>query len=122
MRVLLAQIIILAIAFIIVDAIMDTVTVSGGFFSAVGLAVIYGLVSGVIGKLLRLLTLPLVIITIGLFQFVINAALLLITDWLTDWLEVESFLSALAASVVLAIVSTLVALVASIVLPDTSRS
>jgi len=121
-RVLLAQIIILAIAFIIVDAIMDTVTVSGGFFSAVGLAVIYGLVSGVIGKLLRLLTLPLVIITIGLFQFVINAALLLITDWLTDWLEVESFLSALAASVVLAIVSTLVALVASIVLPDTSRS
>ena len=48
---------------------MDTVSVNGGFFSA-----------------------------IGLFEFVINAFLLLITDWLTDWLEVDGFLSALAAA------------------------
>jgi len=77
---------------------MDTVSVNGGFFSAIGLAVVYGLISAVIGTLLRLLTLPLMVITIGLFEFVINAFLLLITDWLTDWLEVDGFLSALAAA------------------------
>jgi len=117
---LLVRTIVLAISFLIVAAAMDTVTLTGGFLGALGVAVLYGVVSGVIGTVLRFVSLPLVIITVGLFEFVINAGLLLLTDWLTDWLEVDGFLSALGASVILAVVSVIVALPIAVLFPGTS--
>jgi len=119
---LLARIVVLAISFLIVGAMMDSVTINGGFTGALGLAVLYGLVSGVIGTVLRLLSLPLIILTAGLFEIVINAFLLLFTDWMTDWLEVDGFLSALGAAVILAVTSVLVGLVMSALEPGTRRS
>jgi len=122
MRALGIRIVVLALAFLVVDAVMDTVTVSGGFFGAVGLAVVYGLVSAILGTLLRLLALPLVLITVGLFEFVINAVLLLVTDWLTNWLEVDGFLSALGAAVILAVTSVVLGLILRMLVPDTRHS
>ena len=58
--------VVLAVAFLVVDATMDTVTVSGGFFGALGVAIVFGLLSAVLGTVLRLLTLPLVLLTVGL--------------------------------------------------------
>lgn len=118
MKALLLRTVVLAAAFLVVDALMDTVTVSGGFFGALGLAVVYGVLSAVLGTLLRLLTLPLVLITVGLFEFVINAAMLLITDGLTDSLDIDGFTSALAAAVVLSVASVLIGLVISVMLPS----
>lgn len=118
MKALLLRTVVLAAAFLIVNALMDTVTVSGGFFGAIGVAVVYGVLSAVLGTLLRLLTLPLVLITVGLFEFVINAAMLTLTDGLTDTLEIDGFGSALAAAVVLSIASVLIGLVISVVLPS----
>lgn len=117
MRALLLRMVVLAGAFLIVDAVMDTVTVSGGFFGALGLAVVYGVVSAVLGTLLRLLTLPLVLITVGLFEIVINAVLLLVTSSITDTLEIDGFGSALLAAVVLSLASMLIGVVIAIVLP-----
>jgi putative membrane protein len=117
MKALLLRVVVLAAAFLVVDALMDTVTVSGGFFGALGLAVMYGLVSAIIGSVLRLLTLPLVLITVGLFEFVINAFLLRITAGLTDSLEIDGFGSALIAAFILAVVSVLIGLVIAVVLP-----
>ncbi|MGK0276102.1 MAG: putative membrane protein [Ilumatobacter sp.] len=117
MKALLLRMVVLAAAFLVVDALMDTVTVSGGFFGALGLAVVYGLVSAIIGSVLRLLTLPLVLITVGLFEFVINAFLLRITAGLTDALEIDGFGSALIAAFILAVASVLIGLVISVVLP-----
>ena len=123
MRALLLRMVVLAGAFLIVDAVMDTVTVSGGFFGALGLAVVYGVVSAVLGTLLRLLTLPLVLITVGLFEIVINAVLLLVTSSITDTLEIDGFGSALLAAVVLSLASMLIGVVIAIVLPGgTTRS
>ena len=122
MKALLARIVVLALAFLVVDALMDTVRVNGGFLGAVGLAIVYGLVAAVVGTLLRLLTLPLILLTVGLFEFVINAVLLLITEWLTDWIEFDRFLSALGAAIVLSVVSTVLGFVLAIVFPGTRRS
>jgi putative membrane protein len=116
---LLARIIVLGVSFLIVDAVMETVTVSGGFFGALGLAILYGLVSAVIGTLLRLLTLPLILITVGLFEFVINAILLLATDALTDWLEIDGFVSAMGAAVVLTLASVGIGLLVALLVPGT---
>ena len=114
MKALAIRTVVLAVAFLVVDAFMDSVTVNGGFFGAIGLAVVYGLVSAILGTLLRLLTLPFIVITLGLFELVINAVLLLVTDWLTDWIEVDGFMSALGAAVILAVVSVVMGLVLSV--------
>lgn len=55
----------------------------------------------------------------SLFEIVINAFLLLLTDWLTDWLSIDGFLSALGASVILSVASALVGLVMAAILPGT---
>jgi putative membrane protein len=122
MRLLLVRVVVLALAFLLVDLIMDTVSVSGGFLSAIGLAVLYGLVSAVVGTALRFLALPLIAITAGLFELVINAGLLLVTDWLTDWIEIDGFLSALGAAVVLSLTSMLIGTVMAVALPETRAS
>lgn len=122
MRLLLVRVVVLALAFLLVDLIMDTVSVSGGFLSAIGLAVLYGLVSAVVGTVLRFLALPLIAITAGLFELVINAGLLLVTDWLTDWIEIDGFLSALGAAVVLSLTSMLIGAVMAVALPETRAS
>ena len=118
---LIARVVVLAVAFLLVDAVMDTVELSGGFMEALGLAAVYGVISAVIGTLLRLLTLPLILVTVGLFEFVINGALLLLTEWLTDWIEFDRFLSAVGAAVVLSIVSTLLGFVLFAAVPETRR-
>ncbi len=120
MRIMIARIIVLSLAFLIVDALMDTVIVSGGFFGVIGLSIVYGLVSGIIGSVLRLFTFPLVLLTLGLFEFVINAVLLLLTDWLTgDWLVIDGFFSALGAAVILTVASAGLGLLISFVTPST---
>ena len=122
LKVLLARTAVLAVAFLVLDAVMDTVTINGGFFGAVGLAIIYGILFSIVGAVLRLLTLPLIMITAGLFEFVINAVLLLLVDWLTDWIEIDGFFSAPAAAVVLSLTSVVVGLVLSIFVPEARRS
>lgn len=122
MKLLLARMVVLAIAFVSVDLVMDTVSVSGGLLGGLGVAALYGVVSAVIGTVLRLLALPLILITAGLFELVINAGLLLMTEWLTDWLEIDGFLSALGAAVVLSLASMLIAVVIGVVIPGSRRS
>jgi putative membrane protein len=64
-------------------------------------ALVFGLVNIVIKPIVKLLTLPMLLITLGLFAFVINAALLGLTAWLTDGLTVDGFLAALLGSLVI---------------------
>ena len=64
-------------------------------------ALVFGLVNIVIKPVVKLLTLPMLLITLGLFAFVINAALLGLTAWLTDGLTVDGFLAALFGSLVI---------------------
>lgn len=115
---LLLRTVVLAIAFLVVDAVMSSVSVSGGFLGALGVAFLYGVVSAVIGTVLRLISLPLVLITVGLFEVVINATLLLFTDWLVGWLEIDGFGAALGAAVALALVSAMLGIVVLILVPE----
>ena len=59
--------------------------------------------NAIVGPVLRLLSLPFVILTLGLFLLVINAALLGLTAALTDRLEVDGFGAALVGGLILAI-------------------
>jgi putative membrane protein len=72
-------------------------------------ALIFGLVNAVIRPIIILLSLPIEIITLGLFTFVINAFMLLLTGWIAESLglgfRVEGFLPALLGALLTSVVS-----------------
>jgi putative membrane protein len=77
--------------------------------SLLGVALIFGLVNALVRPLLKLLSCPLVLLTLGLFIFVINAAMLLLTSAIAQSLGlqfyVDGFVSALIGSIIISIVS-----------------
>lgn len=78
------------------------------FSSAVVGAAILGLVNAVVKPILILLTLPLTILTLGLFLLVVNAIALGLVGYLTPGLSVAGFFPAVFGSIVLTIVSSLI--------------
>ena len=72
------------------------------------MALLFGLINGFIGSLVKLLTLPAILLSLGLFAFVINAAMLMLTARWSDSLDVSNFWSALAASLIISIVTTVI--------------
>jgi putative membrane protein len=77
-------------------------------------AVIFGLVNAIIKPILAALTCPLYILTLGLFTFVVNALMLLLTSWIAGQLnllfKVDGFIPALIGAIVISIVSFLLSL------------
>ena len=69
------------------------------------MSLLFGLVNALIGTLLRLISLPLTLMTFGLFGLVINGVLLAITAGLTDMLDVGGFFATILAAVVISIVT-----------------
>jgi putative membrane protein len=78
------------------------------------LGVVFGLVNAVLRPLLTILTCPLVVLTLGLFTFVINALLILATGWISArWdlgFQVAGFWPALLGGIIVGITSTVLAL------------
>ena len=68
------------------------------------IGLLFGVVSAVVGPILRLIGMPFVLLTLGLFLLLINAALLGITAAITDRLELDGFVPAVLGGLVLAIV------------------
>ena len=72
-------------------------------------AVVFKLVNVVVKPVVKLLALPLTILTLGLFTLIINALMVLLTGWITsflDWgLSVDGFWSALLAGLIISVVT-----------------
>jgi putative membrane protein len=67
------------------------------------IALVFAVVNAVVGPILRLLALPFVLLTLGLFLLVINAALLGITAAISDRLDVDGVGAAILGGLLLAI-------------------
>jgi putative membrane protein len=94
-----------AVAIAITAALVPSVEIDGGPLALIGVAAIFGLVNAIIGPLLRLLSIPLLLITFGLFALVINAALLGIAAGLSDSLEIGGFFSTVVAAFLISVFS-----------------
>ena len=104
---LLARWAILALAFWIATLFLSGIKVHGGFWSYLWVALLFGFINTFIGSILKLLTLPAVLITFGLFSFVINAAMLMLTSrWASGSLHVTNFGYALAGSLIISFFSS----------------
>ncbi len=73
--------------------------------TAIIVAIVLGALNLVIKPLLSILTLPITVLTFGLFAFVVNALIILLADFLIKGLVVDGFLWALALSLVISVVS-----------------
>lgn len=75
------------------------------FVSALLVAVIIGLINVFIRPILMFITLPINVLTLGLFALVVNALLLMLAGYIAPGFEVDGFLSALLGSILLSIFS-----------------
>jgi putative membrane protein len=76
------------------------------FLTALVIAVVLGIINAILRPILIVLTLPINIITLGLFTFVINALLIMFTSYLVTGFRVDSFWWALLFSLVLSIINS----------------
>jgi putative membrane protein len=97
-----------ALAFWAATSLLDGITVNGGAWSYLWVALLFGLINGVIGSIVKLLTLPAILLSLGLFAFVVNAAMLMLTARWSERLDIVDFRSALFASLVISIMTTVI--------------
>lgn len=98
----------LAAAAALVDGIRVTGdTTSDQALTLLGVALIFGVVNAVVRPVLKLLTLPFIILTLGLLILAINALMLMLTGWISDQFgldfHVEGFWSAVFGGIVVAV-------------------
>jgi putative membrane protein len=78
-----------------------------GLAAALIAAIIIGLINATLGALLKVLTFPLIVVTLGVFWFVINALMLMLASAIVPGFEVRGFFTAFLGAIVMAIVNML---------------
>lgn len=101
---MLIALIVQGIAVFLTSYILPGVVLDG-YGTALLVAIILGILNAIIRPILLLLTLPLNILTLGLFTFVINALMIELVDYLVPGFAVGGFLNALLFSLVLSVIS-----------------
>ena len=112
----LIRLVVNAIAIVAAAWLVPGIVVSGGIGTYLAVALIFGIVNATIGSVLKLLTCPLIVLTLGLFTLVINGLMLQFSAW---WAQLfglgfsvsgfwAAFFGALVVSVVSALFSVLV--------------
>jgi putative membrane protein len=76
-----------------------------GFVAALLAALVLGLVNATLGSLMRLLTLPLTFLTLGLFLIVVNAVMLKVAAYFTPGFTVDSWKAALIGAICVSVIS-----------------
>jgi putative membrane protein len=95
-----------ALALLIVARVVPGFYVSG-LTTALWAAVIIGLINATLGALLKLITLPLTILTLGIFWIVINALMLWFATFFVSGFRISGFVAAFVGAIVLMLVNML---------------
>ncbi|NES97937.1 MAG: phage holin family protein [Desertifilum sp. SIO1I2] len=96
-----------AVALIITAQIVPGIAVTGLGAAAIA-ALVLGLVNAIVRPILVILTLPITVVTLGLFLLVVNAISLWVVAALSPGFAVTGFLSALIGSIILSITASLI--------------
>jgi putative membrane protein len=112
------RVVVLAAIIYVVTRLVSGIHVVGnpsGTFGVTGtylwIALLFALVNSILGPVIRLLSLPFVVLTLGLFLLVVNAALLGITAGISDRLQIDGFFPAVAGGFLIAVFSWIAELV-----------
>lgn len=114
MRGFIVNIVATAIGFYVADFLIDGITVSqtgdagSNIISLLVIAFIFGLINALIKPIVSLFSLPITILTLGLFALIINAGMLMLTDYFSADLTVDGWIAAILGSIVISIISSVV--------------
>jgi putative membrane protein len=106
MRSFLLRAVFAAFGLWLASRVVPGITIDGAGTLA-GAALLLGLLNAVVKPVLIVLTLPITILTLGLFLFVVNAAMLGLVAWFLRGFQIEGFLPALLGSLVVSFISWL---------------
>lgn len=108
------KVVVMALAFYGLTRLLPGLQIDGNEDGALGVsgtflwvALVFAVVNAVVGPILRLLSFPAILLSLGLFLLVVNAALLGLTAALSDRLSVDGFGTAILGGLVLAVVGWL---------------
>ena len=103
---LIIRLLLNAIAVFALASFLNGVSVDG-YQTAIIVAIVLSVLNLIVKPILVILTLPITIVTLGLFLFVINACIILLADKFIDGFAVSSFWTAMLFSVLLSILQSL---------------
>jgi putative membrane protein len=99
-----------------------TVDDSGGWVIFAIMAIILGLINAILRPLLKLLTCPLILLTLGLFTLVINGFTLWLSSWIAvNWFDVGFYVHGFWAAFFGGLVVSIVGLILSVILRDEDK-
>lgn len=107
---LIIRLVINAIALWLAATLISGIELSSNLWEVLIVAIIFGLINALIKPVIKLISLPLIAVTLGLFTLVINAFLLLLTSWLSSALTVDGLIPAFLGAIVISLVSWLLSL------------
>ena len=113
LRRLLVSWVVSAIAVGLTAGLLPGIEIDGGFGALLLIALVWGFVNGILGPFARLISLPLTLMSFGLFAFVVNGALFALTAWVVDALHVDNFGWAVIGVLVLTLVNFVLTLFTS---------
>ncbi|NUR09849.1 MAG: phage holin family protein [Nocardioidaceae bacterium] len=102
--------------------LLDGITVTGDstgrrVLTMLVVGLIFGLVNGIIAPVVKLLSLPFILLTLGLLIFVINALMLLLTSWIAGLFDVGFHVDGFWTAVLGAIIVSIATWVLELILP-----
>ncbi|MFT5185424.1 MAG: putative membrane protein [Flavobacteriales bacterium] len=103
----ITKILITMVAVLVADYLFDGIQVAENFWGLARVAIVLAFLNAILRPILIVLTIPLTIITLGLFLLVINALVILLADKLLDGFSVDGFWYALLLSFILSITNSL---------------
>ena len=110
----LLQLVINAAALWVAIQLVPGIDHTGSWWSLMFTALVFGVLNASVRPLLKLLSLPILILTLGLFIFVINALMLLMTGWVSGMLglgfHVDGFWAAFLGGLIISIVSLMLSI------------
>jgi putative membrane protein len=122
----LVRLLVNAAALWVATRLVPGVTYSGGWLPFLGVALVFGVVNAFIRPVAKVLTFPLIIVTLGIFALVVNGLMLWLTSSLAEALDlgfhVSGFWSAFWGALVVSIVSTVLSMFVSESTSSSSRA
>jgi putative membrane protein len=92
------------VALMVIDWLFDDITIDGWGSLLIGAAVL-GLGNAILKPILAILTLPLIMLTLGLFYFVLNIAMLALAEWIAPNFSIDGFWTYVWATIVVWLVN-----------------
>ena len=102
----------------VASELFDEMTYGDAFGTLLLAAIVFTIVNWLVKPIVAILSIPLIILTLGIAYFFVNVLMLLLTDWVVDDFEAGGFWTVVGATIVIWVVN----LVISAFLHDVSRS